>query len=122
MRHRIRITGRSLREKDPTAQSLPYEEPSGPRMHPLEVHIEELQLDGFDPRNRHDIGDAVQRELALILGEGGLDPASLQNLEVSVLDAGAFAAGTADRPERTGRAIAQPVARAIQRSLGRARK
>ncbi len=119
MRDQIKVTGHSLREADP---ALSYKKPSGDRTHPLELHIEELHLDGFDPRSRHDIGDAVERELAVILGEHGLDPAFLKNLDVSVLDAGAFTVKPTDRPEHTGREIARPVARAIQRNLGRSKK
>ena len=34
----------------------------------IEVHIDELVLHGFDAADRHSIGDAVQVELAELLG------------------------------------------------------
>ena len=36
------------------------------------LHIGELVLHGFDPADRHRIGDAVQNELARLLAERGL--------------------------------------------------
>jgi hypothetical protein len=30
----------------------------------LELTVDELELDGFDPRDRHRIADAIERELA----------------------------------------------------------
>jgi hypothetical protein len=36
--------------------------------HSLEVYIEELVLHGFAPCDRYVIGEAVERELALLLG------------------------------------------------------
>jgi hypothetical protein len=35
----------------------------------LELHIDELVLRGFAPNDRYVIGEAVERELALLLGE-----------------------------------------------------
>jgi hypothetical protein len=50
----------------------------------IEVHIGELVLHGIDPADRHRVGDAVQSELARLLGERGLTtPASFARPVVS---------------------------------------
>ena len=43
----------------------------------LELHIEELVLHGFAPGERYAIGETVEHELALLLGEQGV-PNSLR--------------------------------------------
>jgi hypothetical protein len=53
----------------------------------IDLHIEELVLHGFDPRDRHGIADAVQRELARLVGERGL-AAVHGPLEIPRLDGG----------------------------------
>jgi hypothetical protein len=44
----------------------------------VELHIEELVLHGFAPGDRYEIGDAVERELARLLGDQGV-PISLRS-------------------------------------------
>jgi hypothetical protein len=44
----------------------------------IELRIEELVLQGFVPSDRYAIGDAVERELARLLGEHGA-PISLRS-------------------------------------------
>lgn len=119
MNERVKVTGYKPRQADATPQAWPGQQQSGPRPRPLELHIEELVLNGFNPRDRHGIGDAIERELAMSLGENGFDAVSLRNLELSDLDAGVFKANPADRPGRTGREISRLLARAIHRNLGR---
>ena len=44
----------------------------------VELHIEELVLHGFAPGDRYRMGEAVERELARLLGEEGI-PISLRS-------------------------------------------
>jgi hypothetical protein len=44
----------------------------------IELHIEELVLHGFPLSDRYAIGDAVERQLAQLLGEQGV-PSSLRS-------------------------------------------
>ena len=56
----------------------------------VELHIEELVLHGFEPGDRDQIAQAVERELArLLLAEGGLPPSVAQNGGLFHLDGGA---------------------------------
>ena len=73
----------------------------------VHVHIEELVLHGFDPADRHRIGDAVQGELARLLAERGLRQPS--PLDVPALSAGSVTLQR-DAPART---IGTRVARAL---------
>ena len=56
---------------------------------PIELHIDELVLHGFDPHQRHDVGDAVHAELARLLGEHGIE--ITRGAEIPHLDGGSFA-------------------------------
>jgi len=55
----------------------------------LELHIEELLLDGFDPRDRHRIADELQRSLILLLRESQDGAIEQQDKQIERLDAGA---------------------------------
>ncbi len=74
----------------------------------IELHIEELVLHGFDARDRHRIGDAVQRELTRLFGEP-LDRTPLRTTNADSLDAGEFKVEPSARPERVGYAIARAI-------------
>ncbi len=56
----------------------------------LELHIEELVLHGFPARDRHRIGDTVQKELAALLAEHGVPQSVGQSKVVVNLDCGHF--------------------------------
>ena len=66
--------------------------------HSIEMHIEELVLHGFEPGDRHAIGDAVERELARLLSEHGLPSASAGGYErarvAKTADKGVFLTNT----------------------------
>ena len=55
----------------------------------LELHIEELILDGFDPRDRHRIADELQRSLTLLLSQSQQGAIEHQDKQIERLDAGA---------------------------------
>ena len=45
-----------------------------PQASRIELHIEELVLEGFLPKDRYRIGEAVEAELARLLAAGGIGP------------------------------------------------
>lgn len=85
------------------------------RQSSIHLHIEELVLHGFAPGDRHRIGDAVQRELALLFTEKSAPPALAKSTEIDRVNAGTFQMTPAPRPEATG----IQVARAVFGGLGR---
>jgi hypothetical protein len=56
----------------------------------IELVIDELVLHGFDPRQRHAIGDAVARELTRLARAHAREWRGHQSMNVARLDAGAF--------------------------------
>jgi len=75
----------------------------------IELHIEELVLHGFAPGDRHEIGAAVERELARLFAEQGV-PASLANGGViGCLNGGSFSVTRGSKPEVIGSQVAQSV-------------
>jgi hypothetical protein len=54
----------------------------------IELHIEELVLDGFDPRDRYRIADELQRALTHALSEPHENNIEPRAREVDRLDAG----------------------------------
>jgi hypothetical protein len=75
----------------------------------IELHIEELVLDGFEPHQRSEIAAALQARLGEVLADRGL-PESLG--DASAIDAGTITAGGASR---TGAAAADAIYRGITR-------
>ena len=74
----------------------------------IELHIEELVLDGFDPRDRYRIADQIQQSLAHTLSDANTGFASLSQ-RVDQLDAGTVAL----KGSAPGRDVGSSVARAI---------
>ena len=75
----------------------------------IHLHIGELVLHGFSGGARHAIGDAVQRELTRLFGEGGVPAAMRQPGETARIDAGSFRVGAGSGPDRIGGRIATAV-------------
>jgi hypothetical protein len=75
----------------------------------IDLHIEELVLEGFRPADRHRIGAAVERELARLLAERGLPAGLAQGTDLPRLDGGSFEAKPGARPEAVGRQVAGAV-------------
>lgn len=82
----------------------------------IDLHIEELVLEGFSPGDRHRIGAAVERELARLLTERGL-PRLTESLDVPRLDGGSFEMNRNATPE----AVGGQVAGAVYGGVGRER-
>ncbi len=77
---------------------------------PVRVHIGELVLHGFDPRDRHAIGDAVRNELGEALAAGGLSGAASVVIP-------RLRAGNVEATPRRGEGIGTEVAHAVQGAL-----
>ena len=76
----------------------------------IELHIDELVLEGFDARDRRAIADALQRELGQLLGEGGgaWAPSAAERV-----DAGTVAVGRSAPARDVGAAVAAALLRAL---------
>lgn len=81
----------------------------------VELHIEDLLLQGFEPWHRYRIAWAVERELGRLLGEDGV-PASLAGARrVARLDGGAFEVVAGAAPEAIGAQVARAVYGGVKR-------
>ena len=80
---------------------------SGGRARSVQVRIEALSLDGFDPAQRHRIAQAVQGELTRLIAARSFDGALGVAHEAPRVDAGSFAFRDGDPPQRIGAAIAR---------------
>lgn len=80
----------------------------------VELHIEELVLNGFAPEDRHRIGEAVERELESLLMEPGI-PSLNSDLEIGDMDAGEITVARGTRPEATGAQIARAVYKGMRK-------
>ena len=73
----------------------------------IELHIEELVLNGFEAGDRYRIGAAVEAELARLLAERGVPPSLAQSGDVAHLDGGTFDVAPGSRGEAIGAQVAQ---------------
>jgi hypothetical protein len=73
----------------------------------VELHIEELVLHGFAPGERHNISDAVERELARLFSEQETPSQLSLSAEIPQLDGGAFEVAHGSKPEVIGSQVAQ---------------
>lgn len=83
-------------------------------MSDLHVHIESLELIGFERRDGKRIADAIGRELTRLLTVSGDGGARLSRLSASRIDAGAIRHETGAKPELTGRRVAQALHRTLR--------
>jgi hypothetical protein len=75
----------------------------------IEVHIEELVLHGFELGDRYGIGEAVEHELARLLGQQGIPFSLRSDNATDELKAPTFNAALGAKPPAIGRQIAQAV-------------
>lgn len=75
----------------------------------VELHVEELVLEGFASGDGARIGAAVQRELARLLSAQAVPAALSQAHEVDVVHAGQFGVPTGAASEAIGARIARAV-------------
>lgn len=77
----------------------------------IDLHIEELALEGFSSADRHSIGVAVEYELTRLLTERGLPAGLKAGGEIARLDGGSFEVKPGERAERVGQQVAGAVYR-----------
>jgi hypothetical protein len=87
----------------PTA-NLPY---------PVEVHIEELVLHGFESAERYAIGEIVQRELTRLFAEQGTPSTLGHDSEIARISAGTPVTSVGSDARALGTQIAQSVYRSL---------
>lgn len=75
----------------------------------IELHIEELVLEGFEDSSRHVIGEAVERELSRLFAEHGIPPSLENGGRIDNLDGGAFEVMPDSRTEVIGAKVAHAV-------------
>ena len=80
-----------------------------PKPYNIELHIEELVLHGFAPKDRYAIGEAVQIELARMFSEQGVHSSLHRGFEVEKMDGGAFQVKQGSRADAIGAQVAQSV-------------
>jgi hypothetical protein len=83
---------------------------SGPS---VELHIDELLLDGFEPAHRYAIGDAVERELMRLFSEQNSLIAATEDVEIAHLNSGAINLELASSAEATGIQLARAIYRGL---------
>jgi len=81
----------------------------------VELHIEELVLYGFGPGDRRTIGDALERELASLLGEQGIPNSLSSRKTIDEIQGATFRATQNARPTTIGRQIARSVYQGFSR-------
>jgi hypothetical protein len=77
--------------------------------HSVELHIEELVLDGFASGDRYVIGETVERELAQLLGEQDIPNSLRLDNATDEIRGATFNAMRDAKPPIIGRQIAQAV-------------
>jgi hypothetical protein len=77
--------------------------------HSVELHIDELVLQGFEPAQRYAIGEAIERELTRLLTEHHAPSAITHDLEMAHLDGGTFQIDSDSRPEAIGARVARAI-------------
>lgn len=79
------------------------------RPYNIELHIENLVLHGFAPRDRHAIGEAIQRELTRLFTEQGIHASLHQGYEAERMDGGSFQVKQGTKANTIGTQVAQSV-------------
>lgn len=78
-------------------------------MENIELHIEELILEGFAPGDRYRIGEALECELTRLFNEQGAPSLFIQSGEFGRLDGGAFEVRPGTGAEAVGKQVAQTI-------------
>jgi hypothetical protein len=93
-----------------------------PEPAPVELHIEELVLDGFPNFDRFQIGDAVEQEIARLFA--GKRPAGFprQGAGMGRIDGGAFQVAPGSKERDIGIQVARSVFQSLRGPAVRGRK
>ena len=78
-------------------------------MENIELHIEELILEGFAPGDRYRIGEAMEHELTRLFSDQGAPSLFVQSGEFGRLDGGAFHVAPGTNAEAVGKQVAKAV-------------
>lgn len=97
----------------PLASGHPQSEIRSPQS--LELHIDELVLDGFPARDRYRISEAIESELTRLFAERGLPTSLSRKREVAGMNAGAIQIGADRRPTAIGIRLARSIYRGLTR-------
>ncbi len=81
----------------------------------IDLHIEALVLHGFSAGDRHAIGEALERELRLLLSERAVPPSLTRGGEFERLDAGSLTLSPDWEADRIGVQVAQAVYKGLSR-------
>lgn len=75
----------------------------------IEMHVEELALEGFSPVDRYRIGEALQKELTRLLEERGMPGFLLSSRRIESIKGGSFEVAPNARADRIGSQVARTV-------------
>jgi len=75
----------------------------------IELHIEELIVDGFTPDNRERFVVAVETELVRMLNEKGIEHSLTENMEIERITGSAFRLKPDEPSETAGRHLAKAI-------------
>jgi len=75
----------------------------------IDLHIEELVLEGFPSADRHSIAAGVERELTQLLGERGVPRSLGRGGAIASIDGGAFQLAPGSKAETIGAQVARKV-------------
>lgn len=84
----------------------------------INLHIEELVLDGFARSDRYRIAEGVQRELARLASRSGTLRSLGTPLTVEQVAGGTFTVKADSSPKQTASQIARAIYQGLQRSMG----
>jgi hypothetical protein len=89
---------------------------SGPGRHPsVELHIDELLLDGFGTVEGTSIGETFRDELMRLFERHGFPPTLMEAGQIERLDAGGFQVRPGAPPRRVGVDVASAVFEGMRR-------
>jgi hypothetical protein len=84
----------------------------------LELHIEDLVLEGFQPGDRRRIGYALVAELERLLGDRGVPESIGRDLEIEVADGGELDLAPGSKADAIGSQVAGAVYGGLSRWTG----
>ena len=82
--------------------------------HNMDLHIEELVLEGFPAQDASHIASVVRSEVERLLRQGNI-PASIRNGNIAQIDGGTIQIKPGTTPEMTGRQVARNLYRGLVR-------
>jgi len=75
----------------------------------VDLHIEELVLQGFEPKERYRIARATERELRQLFNEQGIPTWLARGGEIAHLEGGTFEVARGSRTAAIGAQVAQAI-------------